>query len=136
MSSEARLRRFLLVATLVVLAGTIVELLLMEHTESAAQFIPFGLCAAGLVVVVARLASSARWTLVALRAVMTLVALGGVVGTWLHVDNNIAFEREMRPGAPLADVWWDAIHGASPLLAPGIMLLTAALAIASTYRER
>jgi hypothetical protein len=135
MSTEDRLRRFLLYVTLSIFVFSIAELLLLEHTEEPAQWIAFVLCGIGIAAVSAALASRRRGALVALRVVMALIALGGLVGVYLHFDNNFAFEREMAPNAPTGEVLWDAIHGASPLLAPGIMLLAAGLAIAATYRH-
>ncbi|MDQ3928868.1 MAG: hypothetical protein M3328_06945 [Chloroflexota bacterium] len=46
---------------------------------------------------------------------------------------NFAFEREIRPAAPTGDVLMAAIKGASPLLAPGILLFAALLGLAATY---
>lgn len=134
--SEARLRRFLLAVSALILAATIVELLLEEHTESTLQLVPFALCAAGLVVVIGVLVANRPPMRRALRIVMTLVAIGSLVGIYLHIDHNVAFELEIRPGATPADVLGDALMGASPLLAPGITAIAALLAVAAVYRER
>jgi hypothetical protein len=53
----------------------------------------------------------------------------------LHLFDNFAFEREIRPNAALVDVIINALRGVNPLLAPGILALAAALAIAATYRH-
>lgn len=134
MTSEERLRRFLLIVAAAIFGGTIIELLLIEHTEEALQIVPFVLSGAGLVVVVAVLVVQRRALIRALRIVMAIVALGGVVGVGLHLKNNIEFDRETRPDAPTGEMLWRAIHGASPILASGILVVAAALATAATSR--
>jgi hypothetical protein len=114
-------------------AGTIVELLLAEHTESLVQLIPFVLCGLGLIVVTAALLRPRRGTLIALRVVMGLLFLGSLLGVYEHIEGNLAFEMEIRPTATLATAWLAVLKGAAPLLAPGILALVAVIAIASTY---
>ncbi len=128
-----RLRTFLLVLAGCLCVGTAVELFLAEHTESPIQLLPFLLCGIGLLAVLAALLRPRRGTLVALRLIMGLLAAGSVFGVYEHIENNLAFELEIRPGAGLGDVWFEALKGASPLLAPGILALAAILAIAATY---
>ena len=130
---EQRLRWFLLSLAGFVFLGTVVELWLEEHTESATQFIPFVLCGLGFLAVVAALINPNRVTLLALRGVMGLVALGGLFGVYEHLEHNLAFELEIRPTATVTAVLLDALKGASPMLAPGILALTALIAIAATY---
>ena len=52
-----------------------------------------------------------------------------------HIEHNLAFELEIRPNASASDVWLDALKGASPLLAPGVLGLAASLALAATYQH-
>jgi hypothetical protein len=132
---EERLRRFLLAAAALVFAATPVELWFAEHTESEVQLVPFILCGLGLAAVAAALTAPRRGVLLGLRAVMAVMVLGGGFGGYEHLTHNLAFEREIRPSAPAAAVFWDALSGASPLLAPGILALAAALALAATYRH-
>lgn len=132
---EERLRGFLLVVSVVVFAGTIVELWFAEHAESAVQLVPFGLCVLGAVAAIAAYRAPRRRVLLLLRGVMVVIALGSVFGWYEHLAHNLAFEREIRPGAAAGDVFWLALSGASPLLAPGILALAALLAIAATYRH-
>lgn len=61
--------------------------------------IPLVLCGVGLLTVVAALARPRKGTLFAVRVVMLLVALGGVVGIALHLLSNLEFDREIRPNA-------------------------------------
>ncbi len=128
-----RLRRFLLILVAFVCAGTIVELLLTEHVEHPLQLIPFGLCVLALLAVGAVWFRPQRGTIMTLRGVMVVVAAGSVLGMYLHLANNLDFELEIRPNANGSEVIMDALMGVNPLLAPGILVLVAVLAIAATY---
>ncbi len=128
-----RLRHFLLGLAGFMCLGTVVELLLAGHTESPTQLIPFGLCGLGLIVIVWALMRPGRLSVLTLRAVMLLVALGSVFGIYEHFEHNLGFELEIRPGAGVAEVWLAALQGANPLLAPGILALAAIIALAATY---
>lgn len=50
-----------------------------------------------------------------------------------HIEHNLAFELEIRPNATTGDVFFEALSGANPLLAPGILGLAAIVALAATY---
>lgn len=128
-----RLRQFLLIVSALLFAGTLVELWLTNHMETFVQLIPFILCGLGFVVVIAAMLRPRRAALLGLRACMGLVALGGLFGVYQHLDHNLGFHRELHPNASTGDLIMGALGGANPLLAPGILALTAALAIAATY---
>ncbi len=130
-----RLRRFLLVMTVMLFGGAVVELWLVEHTEDTLQFIPFVLCGLGTLAALAALVRPRRATLWALRSSMVLVACGSLLGVYLHLDGNIGFQKEVSPNAPAGEILWGALGGGNPLLAPGILVVAAALALASTYRQ-
>ena len=132
---EQRLRTFLLVLAGWMCVGTVVELFLAKHTEDPVQFAPFVLCGLGLIAVMAALRRPRRATLMALRGVMSLLMIGSLFGMYEHLANNFAFELEMRPSAVWSDVWFEALRGAAPLLAPGILALAAIIAIAATYEH-
>src|SRR5262245_50270096 len=96
-----RLRQFLLGLVAFVCAATLVELWLTEHTETPTQWIPFVLAGLGLITVTAVLLRPRRVTLLAMRAVMVLLALGSAFGIYEHLVSNIEFEMEIRPTAAL-----------------------------------
>jgi hypothetical protein len=50
-----------------------------------------------------------------------------------HIANNIGFQMEVLPGSTTARLIAAALGGASPLLAPGILAVAAALALAAAY---
>lgn len=128
-----RLRLFLLALAGLVFLVTPVELWLTEHFGTPIQFIPFVLSALGLVVVLLVLLASRRATLIGLRGVAVVIILGSLLGVYEHLIHNLAFELEIRPNAVPTDVLLDALKGASPMLAPGILAFGALLALAATY---
>jgi len=130
-----RLRRFLLVFSVVLLGGALLELWLIEHTEDPVQFIPFVLCGLGMLAALAALLRPRRATLLTLRACMALVVFGTLLGIYLHVEGNLALQREISPNAAAGATLFAALGGANPLLAPGILAVAAVLALAATYRH-
>jgi len=130
---EQRLRTFLLGLSAWMCVGTIIELLLAKHYDDPVQLVPFALCGVGLIALLVALWRPRRGTLLALRGVMGLLIVGSLAGVYEHVVNNFAFELEMRPNAVWSDVWFQALRGAAPLLAPGILAIAALIAIAATY---
>jgi hypothetical protein len=129
----ARLRRFLLGLSLVLFGGTVVELLLVNHWEDRVQLIPFVLCGLGSIAALLVLFHPRRTTLLGLRVCMGLVVCGSLFGVYEHLANNIAFQQEIQPNAPLTDVLVSAVAGGNPLLAPGTLAVAAVLALAATY---
>ena len=136
MGAEILLRRFRVF--LLSVAGlscvvTIVELWFEEHTGSAPQLIPFVLCGLGTAAIAAALMRPQRTTLRLLRTVMAAMLVGSLFGLFEHVEHNLEFAKEIRPNATFSVLLADTLHGANPLLAPGILALAAVLAIAATY---
>jgi disulfide bond formation protein DsbB len=126
-------RTFLLLMAVFLFAGTVVELIFQEHTGEAQQLIPFILCGLGVVALAAVLMRPQRNTLLALRAVMLLAILGSAIGLFIHLSHNLGFAQEIQPNATTAQHLTETIHGAAPLLAPGILAVAAVLALAATY---
>lgn len=130
---EHRLRTVLLAAAAGMCVFTSLELVLAEHFESATQLIPFVLCGVGVLAILAVWVRPQRATVWALRLVMGLLLAGSALGVWEHIQGNLAFALEIRPNATSSEVWLEALTGANPLLAPGILALAGILAFAATY---
>jgi len=128
-----RLRTFLLLLAGFLCIGTIVELSLIEHWDDLPQVLPFVLCGLGLVVVLLVLIRPQHNTIRLLRWVMGIAFVGSLFGIFEHVEHNIGFALEIQPNAVVGDVFFQALGGANPLLAPGMLALAAMLAIAATY---
>lgn len=130
---ERRLRGFLFGLAGALCLGIIVELALTGHTQQPIQWLPFGLAGLGLVVVGAAWWRPNRITLWTLRLSMGLLALGGALGSYEHVQSNLEIVRETQPNLALPAAVGKALSGAAPLLAPGILAVAALIAVAATY---
>ena len=60
---------------------------------------------------------------------------GALLGMYLHLDFNLAFEREVQFGAPFGQLLGFALRGIAPLLAPGGLALGGMLAATATYHH-
>jgi len=126
-------RTFLLAMAAFLFAGTVVELIFQEHTGEPLQLIPFILCGLGVLATIVVLLRPTRGTLNALRGSMLLAILGSAVGLFLHLSANLGFAQEIQPNATTAQLISETLHGASPILAPGMLAVAALLALAATY---
>lgn len=136
MSTEDTLRRAMLAVAALMAVGTTGELVLAEHTADPVQWVPFVLLATGLAAIVAAAVAPGRATRLALRVVSAGLMVGCVFGVWEHLEHNYAFEAEIRPGSPASTLIAEAIFGASPLLAPGVVGVVGLLALAATIGDR
>ncbi|MEJ2502640.1 MAG: hypothetical protein P8177_04865 [Gemmatimonadota bacterium] len=130
-----RLRLFAAWLFLFGAAGTLGELVLLEHTESLVQWLPLVAVAAGAATVVWALARPAAAALRAVQGTGALIAVVGAVGVGYHYSGNEAFELEMSPESGGWTLVWDSLTGATPALAPGLMVQLGLLGMAFTYRH-
>lgn len=116
------IRRGLLVILTLGLGGTILELLLLRHTEGFWQLVPLVLLSLALLTLgwygVSRKAAPLRL----LSGIMWLFLLSGIVGTIQHFRGNISFEQESDPSLTGLALYHRALEGATPSLAPGTMV--------------
>lgn len=128
------LRRLLLALVAFGAAGLVVELILMKHYDSAWQWTPLVLL--GIVLI----ASALIWrrpgsaTLRFFVAVMLLCVVSGAVGVYLHYRGNVEFALEREPLRGFA-LFWKALRGATPALAPGAMAQLGLLGLVYSYRH-
>ena len=113
------------------LLGTAMELLLLEHYEDRTQLIPLVIIALGLTSAIWLWTSASDAAVQAFRATIALFVLSGIVGLILHYRGNVEFERERAPELNGLALFWEAIRGATPALAPGSMILLAAIGYAA-----
>ena len=135
-SDGSRLVRILTGIFLFGSVGTAAELLLLEHVEGVWQKAPLVLIgvACALLVVLAIRPSPAGVRLFQLTMIAFMVS--GVVGVALHYQGNAEFERELQPDASGFPLFWEALKGATPALAPGTMTLLGAVGLTCTARPR
>lgn len=130
---EQRLRLFLLGLAAFLCLGTIVELVFQEHYKEPLQFVPLVFCAGAFVLILLVIVRPTRVTIMTMRAVMALGVLASLVGVYEHLEQNMGFVLDIKPNTPLADAFLQALHGAAPLLAPGLLAILGAIAIMGTY---
>lgn len=131
----ARLRQFLLVLDAGVFVMTAAELFFVGHWNETIQFLPFGLCGLGLITVTLVYGRPSRTTLNLLRGSMTLIGLCSLLGFYEHMSINYRFWLEVYPGAALWDLVEATLGGETPVLAPGILILGAAIGLAAAYQH-
>jgi len=131
----ASMRRWLLWTLAAGVAGTELELLLLGHFESASQVIPLVLLACGAGCVVWYAASPRRASVRAMQAMMGLFIASGLLGVALHYKGNVEFEREMYPTMRGFELVGKTLTGATPIFAPGSMVLLGLVGLGCTYRH-
>lgn len=129
------LRTLLLVTLLVSIAGTLAELLLLEHFEDAWQWAPIILLGSGLVTLLWYALERGPVSLNVLRGLMVLSVVSGVIGLLLHYKGNVEFELEMYPDLSGWKLFRDSMMGATPALAPGAMVQIGLVGLAWTFRH-
>jgi len=117
------------------LVGIEIELFLLEHTDGAWQLVPIVLIGVALVVIGWWLIGRHRLSLRVLQASMLALVVSGVVGTVLHYDGNAVFELEMVPGLRGWELFGKAMMGATPALAPGVMIQLGLIGWLYTFRH-
>lgn len=112
------------------LAGTLVELLLLDHDEELTQFIPLVLLSAALVGLSwMRLRPSAAAVRV-FGVLMLLLIVSGGVGVVLHFRANMEFQREVAPSLGWIALARKAVRAkAPPALAPGVLVQLGCLGV-------
>lgn len=121
------LSKLLLAAFLLSLVGTGAELLLLEHTEDWWQLVPLVLIGLGLAALAGLRMSRSTTSERLFRALMLLFIISGGLGFALHYNGNMEFELEMYPSLRGAELVWETLRGATPVLAPGTMVATGLL---------
>ena len=130
-----RIRRLLFWTLASGVVGTGLELLLLGHFESLAQVIPIVLLAGGAGSVAWHAAAPRRATVRVAQFTMTLFIASGAVGVALHYRGNVEFEREMYPALSGVELVGKTLTGATPIFAPGSMVLLGLVGLASLYRH-
>ena len=118
------------------LAGTIVELLLLEHYENAWQFVPLFLIVVALGVLIWHRARPTAANVRALQALMALFVMAGPIGVGLHFRGAAEFQLEIDRSQPGWDLFKKVMTAkAPPVLAPGTMMLLGLIGLVYSYRH-
>jgi hypothetical protein len=118
------------------LAGTGVELALLEHYEDAWQLVPLGLVAAALAALAWFAAVRSTPSVRALQAVMALCIAVGAIGTVLHYQGAAEFQREINPSISRGELFRKVMRAkAPPVLAPFLMSHLGLLGLVYAHRR-
>jgi hypothetical protein len=134
-ATVASIRRYLLAVLALGVAGTAGELLLLGHFESVSQWIPLALLAVAIPVLIWHAVSPAPVTVQALRLLMAAFVISGGVGIGFHLSGNVEFERELHPDEYGFTLLRKTLVGATPVLAPGSMVLLGLIGLVHAYRH-
>jgi hypothetical protein len=131
----AAIRRLLLGALAVGVVGTSGELILLRHIDKPAQWIPLVFLGAGLPVLIWHAAAPSTASIRVLQGLMLAFIALGVLGVGLHYDGNVEFERELHPDERGWTFIRKTVAGATPVLAPGSMVLLGLVGLAHAYHH-
>lgn len=131
----AKLRPLLLALLIFAITGTASELVLLEHYEDPWQWTPLVLLIAGLIITIVMAVRPGRRRVRVFQGSMILFIVAGLLGLFLHYRGNAEFELEMVPSLHGFQLFWEAIRGATPALAPGTMVQLGLLGLACTWRH-
>ena len=131
----ASIRKLLLGALAVGVMGTIGELILLRHIDKPAQWIPLAALVAAVPILIWHASSPSAASVRTLQVLMLAFAVLGVVGVGLHYDGNVEFERELNPSERGWTFVRKTVAGATPVLAPGSMVLLGLVGLAHAYRH-
>jgi hypothetical protein len=131
----ASIRTLLLAALAIGVVGTSGELILLRHIDNAAQWIPLVFLVGSVPVLVWHARSPGVASVRTLQTLMLAFIALGVVGIGLHYDGNVEFQRELNPSERGWTFVRKTVAGATPVLAPGSMVLLGLVGLAHAYRH-
>jgi hypothetical protein len=129
------LRRIVLAIIAFGAVGTVVELLLIGHYKELTQWPPLillGLTAVGIILMVQKPNPT---TLRYFRWLMVVVAASALAGIFFHLHGNVEFKQETNPDLTGLALYWKALKGGIPVLAPGMMAQMGLLGLAFTFKH-
>lgn len=135
MNADLSLRRLLLPILAIGMIGTLTELGLLEHYEKAWQLVPVTLLSLAIPVVGWCWVRPSTAALRTLQVLMTAFVVAGLIGVYRHYSGNVEFELEMYPSRAGVELFWEAIKGATPVLAPASLSWFGLLGLAYTFHH-
>ena len=117
-----RLRNYILGIYFLSGIGLIAELILLEHYEGFWQKLPVVLISVSFIMIIWHVLKNNTFSKKSTQTIMVLMILSGSWGLWMHYSGNTEFELELHPSVKGFELFWDAVKGATPVLAPGAMV--------------
>lgn len=128
-------RQLLIAVFLFGAIGTGFELILLEHTEEAWQWVPIVLLGASIPTATVLAFKPTSAVIRLFTFIMVLFIGAGGIGLIQHFRGNLEFELEMYPSMDGWELFWEALKGATPSLAPGTMTVLGLMGIIYTFRH-
>ncbi len=132
---DGTMRSILLALVFFGAIGLLVELALLEHFDSVTQWIPLALLVVVLGATGAVYVRRGPGTVRFFQGVMAVCVVTGVIGVYLHYRGNVEFELERDGSLHGLRLFWEAIRGATPALAPGALSQLGLLGLAYAFRH-
>jgi uncharacterized membrane protein len=130
------LRRWVLGVLALGLAGTVTELVLLEHYEQPMQFVPLVLIVAAVAAIIWQVMRNDAASLRAMEIIMVLFVVAGFVGIAAHFRGSAEFQLDLNPSMTAWELVEKVMRAkAPPLLAPGMMLQMGLLGLAYVYSD-
>jgi hypothetical protein len=133
--SLARIRQLLLIISAGVFIMTVTELVFLSHWNETIQLLPFLLSGWGLITLFLAYFRPNPMTINLLRWSMIVIGLCSLIGIYEHMSNNLGFQMEIQPNATTWELIMATFEGANPVLAPGILMLGAAIGWTAVYHH-
>jgi|SRR5678816_334499 hypothetical protein len=131
-----KFRKILLAILALGMAGTLTELLLLEHTEDLVQWVPMILLGAAGAVLIWQSVSESSASLQLMRWLMCGFVAAGVAGVYFHFRGSAEFKLESQPNLAGMALFWQAIRAKTPpFLAPGAMVQLGLLGLLYVYKH-
>src|SRR5882672_10080595 len=136
-ADPVELLRLAVLGVLVIgLAGTVTELVLLEHYEQPLQLVPVILIVAAIAAIVWQVMRHTAASLRALEIIMALFVLAGFAGVVAHFFGSAEFQLELNPSMSNWELVEKILRAkAPPLLAPGMMLQMGLLGLGYVYSD-
>jgi len=131
----ASIRTLLLGALALGVIGTAGELILLRHLDEPTQWIPLVSLGLSIPLLIWHAVSPGAGSVRSLQVLMVAFVAAGVVGVGLHFDGNAEFESEQHPTARGFEWFRQTTAGATPVLAPGSMVLLGLVGLAHAYHH-
>jgi hypothetical protein len=130
------LRRWILGVLALGLAGTVTELVLLEHYEQPMQFVPLVLIVAAVAAIAWQVMRNDAASLRTVEIIMALFVVAGFVGIAAHFRGSAEFQLDLNPSMTAWELVEKVMRAkAPPLLAPGMMLQMGLLGLAYVYSD-
>jgi hypothetical protein len=133
--TEELIRLALLAILVLGIVGTGVELLLLKHTEDWWQWVPIVLFGLGIAALAWAAARPSRASVKAFEFVMVVFLASGVLGTIQHFSGNVRDASESNPSLAGTELYFEALMGTTPALAPGAMIQLGLVGLLFTFRH-